>query len=62
MPQGYFVDSANTTRTPAYTLVNFRMGFEYKPWNLGVFFEARNLTDQTYASAVAVDDANRRYF
>ena len=26
------------------------MGYEYKPWKLGVFFEARNLTNPTYAS------------
>jgi len=62
VPQGYFVDSANTTRTPSYTLVNVKTGFEYKPWNLGIFFEAKNLTDKSFVSAVAVDDANRNYF
>jgi iron complex outermembrane recepter protein len=62
VPRGYFVDSANTTRTPSYTLVNVKMGFEYKPWNLGIFFEGRNLTDKRFVSAVAVDDANRNYF
>jgi iron complex outermembrane receptor protein len=62
VPQGYFVDSANTTRTPSYTLVNVKMGYEYKPWNLGIFFEGRNLGDQRFVSAVQVDDANRNYF
>jgi iron complex outermembrane receptor protein len=61
VPRGYYVDSANTTRTPSYTLFNVKMGFEYKPWNLGVFFEGRNLTDKSFVSAVAVDDANRNY-
>jgi outer membrane receptor protein involved in Fe transport len=38
------------------------MGYEYKPWNLGIFFEGRNLGDQRFVSAVQVDDANRNYF
>jgi len=62
VPQGYFVNSPNTVRTEAYTLVNIRMWYEYRPWGLGVFFEARNLTDKTYASSVVVDDANQRFF
>ncbi len=62
VPQGYFVNSANTVRTPAYTLFNVKMGFEYKPWNVGIFFEGRNLTGKRFVSAVAVDDANGNYF
>jgi iron complex outermembrane receptor protein len=62
VPQGYFVDSANTTRTPSYTLVNVKLGYEYKPWNLGIFFEGKNLGDKRFVSAVQVDDANRNYF
>ena len=62
VPKGYFVDSANTVRTPAYTLFNVKLGFDYKPWNLGVFFEGRNLTDKRFVSAVNVDDANGNYF
>ena len=38
------------------------MGYDYKPWNLGVFFEGRNLTDKRFVSAVNVDDANGNYF
>ena len=38
------------------------MGYEYKPWKLGVFFEARNLTNATYTSSVVVDDANKRFY
>ena len=33
-----------------------------KPWNLSVYFEARNLTDITYTSSVVVDSANGRFF
>jgi len=62
VPRGYYVDSANTTRTPSYTLVNVRLGYEYKPWNLAVFFEGRNLGDKSFVSAVAVDDASGNYF
>lgn len=62
VPGGYFVDSANTVRTPAYTLFNVKMGFEYKPWNVGIFFEGRNLTDKRFVSAVNVDDANGNSF
>lgn len=61
-PAGYFVDSANTVRTDAYTLVNLRLGYEYKPWQLGATFEARNLAHTRYVSAVSVDDANGRFF
>jgi iron complex outermembrane receptor protein len=62
VPSGYFVNSENNARSHAYTLVNFKAGFEHRPSGLGVFFEARNLSDTTYAAAVAVDDANRRFF
>jgi len=62
VPQGYFVNSENNARNHAYTLVNFRAGFEHKPSGIGVFFEARNLADERFAAAVAVDDANRRFF
>jgi iron complex outermembrane receptor protein len=62
VPQGYFVTSENDARTQAYTLLNVRAGYDYQPWKLGVFFEARNLTDATYASSVVVDAANKRFF
>jgi iron complex outermembrane recepter protein len=62
VPHGYYVNSENNARTEAYTLFNVRMGYDYKPWNLAVFFEARNLTDANYVSAVQVDAANLRFF
>jgi iron complex outermembrane receptor protein len=62
VPSSYFVDSANTARTEAYALFNIRLGYTYKPWNLSTFFEARNLADKQYISAVTVDDANGRFF
>jgi len=62
VPHGYYVNSENNVRTQAYTLFNVKLGYDYKPWNLGVFFEARNLTDAVYASSVQVDAANRRFY
>jgi iron complex outermembrane receptor protein len=62
IPKGYFVNSQNTARTSPYALVNVGVGYAYKPWSLEVFFEARNLADKQYISAVAVDDANGRFF
>ena len=62
VPVGYFVNSTNTVRTPAYTLLNVKVGYDYKPWNLAVFFEGRNLTDKPFVSAVQVDDATGNYF
>ena len=62
VPHGYYVNSENNARTQAYTLFNVRMGYDYKPWNLGVFFEGRNLMGATYAASVQVDAANRRFF
>jgi iron complex outermembrane receptor protein len=62
VPKGYFVDSANTVRTPDYVLGSVRIGYDYKPANLSVYFEARNVADQSYVSSVVVDNANARYF
>jgi iron complex outermembrane receptor protein len=61
-PKGYFVDSASTVRTPAYALLSVRAGYDYQPWKLGVYFEARNLTDVNYVSSVVVDSATARFF
>jgi len=62
-PQGYFVNSENdAASTRPYALLGLRAGYDYKPWNTGLVFEARNLTDVTYASSVVVDAANRRFF
>jgi iron complex outermembrane receptor protein len=55
VPRGYFVNSENTVRAPAYALAGVRMGYDHKPTNLGVFFEARNLADQPYVSSVVVE-------
>ena len=64
VPTGYHVNSENISRdrAEAYALFIVRAGYNYKPWQLGVFFEARNLTNATYASSVVVDAADKRFF
>ena len=62
-PQGYFVNSENdASSTRPYALLGLRAGYDYKPGNVGLVFEARNLTDVTFPSSVVVDAANRRFF
>jgi iron complex outermembrane receptor protein len=62
VPKGYFVNSENTVRTDPYVLLSLRMGYEHVPWRLRLFFEARNLTDTNFVSAVVVDSADGRFF
>jgi iron complex outermembrane receptor protein len=61
-PKSYFVNSENTARASAYTLANIRAGYTYKPLNLDVLFEARNLADKDYVAAVFVDAADGRFY
>jgi iron complex outermembrane receptor protein len=58
---GFYVDSLNTAKNPAYFIVNLRAGYNYNK-SLSFFAEGRNLTDQTYAGAVVVSDSQRRFF
>jgi len=62
VPRGYFVNSENDARTEPYTAVGTRLGYTYRPWQLSVFFEGRNLGNVTYTSSVVTDAANRRFF
>jgi iron complex outermembrane recepter protein len=62
VPHGYYVNSENDARTKGYVTGGARLGYTYKPWQLGVFVEGRNLPDITYTSSVVVDAANRRFF
>jgi iron complex outermembrane recepter protein len=47
----YPVDHANTLYADGYALLGFKMGFQVKK-GFSIFFEARNLTDERYASSV----------
>jgi iron complex outermembrane receptor protein len=62
IPISYFVNSQNTAKTPSHTIFNISAGYTYKPWNAELLFWARNLANKAYVAAVAVDDANGRYY
>jgi iron complex outermembrane receptor protein len=47
----YPVDNANLMYAPAYFLLGFRAGYQINK-NFQVFFDARNLLDERYASSV----------
>ena len=57
VPKRYFVNSTNTNGTSPYILFGIQLGYTYKPWNMSAYFQATNLTDKSYISAVVTDDA-----
>lgn len=46
----YYVDLANTLEVDSWAVLNFRIGYRSKK-GFNLFLEARNLTDETYASS-----------
>jgi iron complex outermembrane receptor protein len=62
VPAGYYVDSANTAKAPPYALAGLRLGYDCEAWKARLFFEARNLADSRWVSAVVTDSGNRRFF
>lgn len=57
VPEGFFVDNANTARTNSYALLGLRAGAEFLDGRLGAFLEARNLLDRRYISSASVTTA-----
>jgi iron complex outermembrane receptor protein len=58
VPQAYFVDNANTTKTEAYALLGLKMGFD-NGGPISAYIEGRNLTNKAYiASASIINQAN----
>lgn len=57
---GIYTDYLNAVKAPAYCIVNFRSGWNVTK-NLTLYAEGRNLSDKTYAGAVIVNDALRRF-
>lgn len=53
VPQAYFVDNANTTKTEPYALLGMKAGYEYSR-QLRLFLDGRNLLNKTYISNVSV--------
>lgn len=54
VPEGFFVDNANTTRTNSYALIGLRGGVDLFDGRVAAFFEARNLADRRYISSASV--------
>jgi iron complex outermembrane receptor protein len=61
VPQGYFVNSANTDRNSAWATLGLRAEMTFPRAGFTVFAEGRNLTDTRYAASVQVDNAARQY-
>jgi iron complex outermembrane receptor protein len=57
VPKAYPVNSTNTNSTSAYDIYGVQMGYTYKPWNLTMTFQASNLANKSFISAVVTDDA-----
>lgn len=62
VPRGAYVDSGNESRAPSYALLDLRLGYDHAASGIGVFFEARNLTDRDFASGLIVDAGDGRSF
>lgn len=61
-PGTYFVDSANTVENDGWFVLGARLDWALPRFNGSFFLEARNLTNEQYSPAVAVDDAAGRFF
>jgi iron complex outermembrane recepter protein len=57
VPQAYYVDSENTTKTAAYAIWGLKLGFD-NGGPFSAYIEGRNLSDEAYiASASIIDKA-----
>jgi iron complex outermembrane receptor protein len=52
IPKGAFVDFANTLQVPGYVLLSVQAGIDL-PYNVSLFVDARNLTNQKYVSDIS---------
>ncbi|MGE0719440.1 MAG: TonB-dependent receptor family protein [Alphaproteobacteria bacterium] len=53
VPQAYYVDNANTTKTASYALLGFRAGWDIDE-RVSLFVDARNLLDEKYIASASV--------
>ena len=53
VPQAYFVDNANTTKTEAYALLGLKAGFD-NGGPISAYIEGRNLTNKAYISSTSI--------
>ena len=59
-----YVNDVNTESANAYTVFNWRGGFQQKinNWSLSEFVRIDNLANRNYVSSVKVNDANNRFY
>jgi len=59
-----YVNNANTASAPAYTIYNFRAGFEQniQKWKVSEFFRVENLTDKDYIGSTRVNDGKLYFY
>jgi iron complex outermembrane receptor protein len=59
-----YVNDRNTDAAPAYTIGNFRLGFEQRTgrWLLREFVRVNNVANVNYVGSVIVGDTNGRFF
>jgi iron complex outermembrane receptor protein len=55
VPEAYYVDSANTTKTSPYAIWGLKLGFD-DGGPMSVYLEARNLADEAYIASVSIID------
>lgn len=53
VPQGYYVDNANSLKTDAYALLGAKTGYDFGN-GMTVFVDGRNMLDKTYISNTGV--------
>lgn len=53
---GFFYDSQNSVEEKAYFLLNARISYLHRPWNLRLTVFGRNLTDENYHMAIFQSD------
>lgn len=54
VPEGFYVDNANTRSTDSYVLLGLRAGAEFMEGRAGLFLEGRNLANQRFISSASV--------
>jgi len=58
VPKGAYADFANTLQVPGYLLVSLQAGIQL-PYNVSLYVDARNLTNQHYVSDIStITNAN----
>ncbi len=53
VPEGYYVDNANSLKTPSYAVLGAKAGYDFGG-GLKAFVDGRNLLDKTYISNTSV--------